>query len=254
MPLAPPLSDLSWYAIAAIPLIVLAAYIVFGATGFGSSLVGVPLLAHLVPLTFAVPMTTALDSFAATSVAIRNRHIAASTEIRRLLPAILIGMTIGMTLLVNLPAAPALLALGVFIGAYGLYLLAGPRALRRPPAWIAWPIGAVGGVFSSLFGTGGPMYMVFLSGRIHDKAALRATSAVIVAVSVWIRLAMFVFTGLLLQRPLLGLVAVVLPVMWVGLKLGHRLHRRLSGTGVLRLIAVLLVANGVSLTVRAFAA
>ena len=42
--------------------------------------------------------------------------------------------------------------------------------------------------------------------------------------------------------------------MWVGLKLGHRLHRRLSGTGVLRLIAVLLVVNGVSLIARVLAA
>jgi uncharacterized membrane protein YfcA len=254
MPLAPPLSDLPWYVLAAIPLVVLASYTVFGATGFGSSIVGVPLLAHLVPLTFAVPLATSLDAFAATSVAWRNRRVAAWPEIRRLLPPILIGIAIGMTLLVKLPAAPALLALGVFVGAYALYLLAGPRTLRGAPAWLAWPAGVVGGVFSALFGTGGPIYMIHLAARVHDKASLRATSAVVVGVSVWIRLALFAATGLLLQTPLPALVALLLPVMWLGLKLGHWLHGALSGAGVLRLIAALLLGNAVSLIARALGA
>jgi len=41
----------------------------------------------------------------------------------------------------------------------------------------------IGGVFSVLFGTGGPVYIVFLSARIQEKASLRATSAIIVTVS-----------------------------------------------------------------------
>jgi uncharacterized membrane protein YfcA len=119
------------------------------------------------------------------------------------------------------------------------------------PAWLVWPIGFAGGVFSALFGTGGPIYIVFLSARIGDKSALRATSAIVVAISGWIRLALFVATGLLLDTSLVTLVAVLLPVMALGLWLGNRLHHALSGSGVLRLIAALLLGNGVALVVRA---
>lgn len=114
-------------------------------------------------------------------------------------------------------------------------------------------MGLIGGVFSALFGTGGPIYIVFLSARIADKSALRATSAFVVAISVWIRMGLFIATGLLLDAKLVTLVVLLLPMMALGLWLGNRLHHALSGGGVLRLIAGLLLGNGVLLVIRALA-
>ncbi|HEX6138584.1 MAG TPA: sulfite exporter TauE/SafE family protein [Casimicrobiaceae bacterium] len=245
------LPDVPNHVLLVAPLIVLLGYTIFGATGFGSSIISVPGLAHFFPLTFTVPLVTTTDAFAATSTAVRLRRFVAWREFAHLLPAMLIGIAIGATLLLNLPRVPALLALGVFAAGYGAYVLAGPRRLARAPGWLAWPIGVVGGVFSALFGTGGPIYIVFLSARILDKAALRATSVVVVAVSVWIRVALFVATGLLLDAKLLTMVLALLPVMAAGLWLGNRLHHALSGHGVLRLIASLLIVNGIALIARA---
>jgi uncharacterized protein len=247
------LPDLSTQALLTVPLVVLAAYTIFGATGFGSSIVAVPLLAHAFPLSFTVALVTTLDAFAATSSSIRQRRFAAWEEFFRLLPALLIGMGIGSTLLLNLPRAPAILALGVFVTLYGAYLLRGPAQLTQAPVWLAWPIGVVGGVFSALFGTGGAIYIVFLSARIHDKTRLRATSALVITVTVWIRIALFIATGLLMNVSLFALAAIALPAMALGLRLGNRLHHALSGRGVLRLISGLLVVNGVTLILRALA-
>lgn len=108
-----------------------------------------------------------------------------------------------------------------------------------------------GGVFSALFGTGGPIYMVYLSSRITDKTALCATSSIVVTLRVAIRALAFVFSGMFLQHGLLLLVGILLPLMLVGYALGSRLHARLSGTSVRRWIAWLLLANGVALVVRA---
>lgn len=251
MPLSLP--DVATHVLVAVPLIVLLGYTIFGATGFGSSIISVPGLAHFFPLTFAVPLITTVDAFAATSTALRWRRLVAWREVRMLLPAMLVGIALGATLLLNLPRNPALLALGAFAASYGSYILAGPRRLARAPHWLAWPVGVVGGIFSALFGTGGPIYIVFLSARIEDKSSLRATSSIVVGVSVWIRLALFLGTGLLLDRNLLTMVLVLLPVMVVGLLLGNRLHHALSRGGVLRLIAVLLIANGAALILRALA-
>jgi uncharacterized membrane protein YfcA len=245
------LADLPLHVLVAFPLIVLAGYTVFGATGFGSNIISVPALAHFFPLTFVVPLATATDTFAATSTAIRLRKLVAWREFGRLLPAMGIGIALGASVLLNLPRGPALLALGIFAASYGLYVLAGPRSLKVAPDWLVWPVGAIGGIFSALFGSGGPIYMVFLSARIRDKSVLRATSAIVVAVSVWIRLALFVGTGLLLNGPLLMLAVSQLPVMVLGLWLGNRLHHALTGSGVLRLIAAVLLVNGIALVVRA---
>ncbi len=254
MPFSLPLPDVPWPVLAAIPVIVALAYVVFGATGFGSSIIAVPALAHAFPLTFAVPLVTALDVVAATTSSVRRWRHADWPEFRRIIPAILVGIALGATALVNLPRGPALLALGVFVASYGAYSLAGQRTLRRAPAWLALPIGVVGGVFSVLFGTGGPIYMVYLSARIQDKGTLRATSSVIVTVSVWLRVIVFIVTGLLLQAPLLVLALLMLPVMALGLMLGNRLHDALSRVGVMRLIALLLFGNGVLLIFRALEA
>ena len=55
------------------PLIVLGAYVVFGISGFGSTLMAVPLLAHLYPLKFVIPMVVVLDCVGAIGMGTRLR-------------------------------------------------------------------------------------------------------------------------------------------------------------------------------------
>src|SRR6478672_9705019 len=147
----PEISDIPLHVLVAVPLIVLLGYTIFGATGFGSSIISVPGLAHFLPLTFTVPLVTTTDAFAATTTSVRLRRLVAWAEVRRLLPSQLIGIALGATLLLNLPRGPALLALGVFAATYGTYVLAGARRLVRAPGWLAWPVGVIGGIFSALF-------------------------------------------------------------------------------------------------------
>jgi uncharacterized membrane protein YfcA len=145
-----------------------------------------------------------------------------------------------------------LLALGIFVGGYGVYLLAGPRQWRAARVGWAVPIGIAGGAVSVMFGTGGPIYMLYLASRIHDKTTLRATSSLLVLASVFLRTGVFIATGLLLDVPLLVTAAAMVPLMFAGYALGNRLHFTLSRAGVLKLIAALLVVNGASLVARAF--
>jgi uncharacterized membrane protein YfcA len=143
------------------------------------------------------------------------------------------------------------LALGLFVAGYAVYTLSGVREWRTiRPLW-AIPLGMFGGAFSSLFGTGGPIYMMYLSSRIADKTALRATSSMVVTLSVAIRALALVFSGMFLQQGLLLLVGLLLPLMLAGYALGSRLHARLSGASVRRWVAWLLLVNGVVLVVRA---
>src|SRR6478735_9429504 len=121
MPFAVPLSDVPTHVLLIAPLIVLLGYTIFGATGFGSSIISVPGLAHFFPLTFTVPLITTTDAFAATSTAFRLRRLVAWREVGRLLPSQLAGIALGATLLINLPRGPALFALGTFAAAYGAY-------------------------------------------------------------------------------------------------------------------------------------
>ena len=243
-------ADITWLSFAAIALAIAIGYLSFGATGFGASIISVPIAAHFLPLTFVVPMITGIDCCAVATASFRQWRQVDWREFRHLLLPMLIGIAIGLTLLINLSRSVALLALGVFVAAYAAYTLSGVRQWKAiHPRW-AIPIGIFGGMFSALFGTGGPVYMVFLSSRIADKGALRATSTMIVALSVVVRALAFIGSGMLLQQGLLLVVLVLVPVMLVGYSVGSRLHARLSGPAIRKWIAWLLLANGVLLVVR----
>ncbi|MEO8137818.1 MAG: sulfite exporter TauE/SafE family protein, partial [Betaproteobacteria bacterium] len=167
--------DFSLPLVAFIVLTVATGYTMFGAIGFGSSIVSVPLLAHVLPLPFLIPMITAVDLVAGTTAVTRQWRSVRWHEVRLLLLPILIGIGLGLTLLIQLPRNVALGALGLAVGAWSMYALFGMREWRSIKTVWAFPLGLAGGVFSALFGTGGPLYMVFLSSRIDDKTALRAT-------------------------------------------------------------------------------
>src|ERR687886_1448784 len=97
--------------------------LIFGITGFGSALVTILLATHLVPLAFALPLFAVVDLCCAFSVGLENPRNAVRAEWHRLVPMILAGTALGVTLLVNLPRKAAMLLLGVFVLTSALYSL-----------------------------------------------------------------------------------------------------------------------------------
>jgi uncharacterized protein len=239
--------------LAAVCAAVTLGYAVFGFGGFGANLVALPMLAHVMSLRFAVPMLLLLDLAAATLMGARNRRLIDRGELVRLVPALLVGMALGLVVLQHAAERWLLLLLGLFVGAFALWSLFG-KADPRPvaPRW-AWPAGLVGGVFSSMFGTGGPLYTLYLARRIADTGRLRATIGAVILGSALVRLVLFAGSGFLAQPGLLPLAAVLVPCALAGYLAGSRLHARLPQAQVRRVIWVLLLASAVGLLVRGVA-
>ena len=95
--------DLPLLTVAAAALAVTLAYTVFGLTGFGAAIVGVPLLAHFFPIRFAVPMMLVFDLCAGLLLGLRNRRDVDRAELLRLAPFVALGMILGVTVLVRAP-------------------------------------------------------------------------------------------------------------------------------------------------------
>jgi uncharacterized membrane protein YfcA len=237
-------------AIGAVAAIVLLAYTVFGLTGFGTSITAAPFLVLLLPLRFAVPMMVILDLAGGAALATRNHRHVARGEMTRLLPWMLIGMVLGVTLLVHVPERVLLLVLGLFILGYLAKAVFGtPRTRTLGSGWSV-PLGTAGGVFTALYGTGGPIYTIFLAGRLPDKAQFRATMAALILLTALARIILFTGTGLYAQPGLLGMAALMLPVVLIGLYLGSHLHRRLPARRVVQVLYVVLLVGGLNLVRR----
>jgi hypothetical protein len=233
------------------PLVSLLAATVFAISGFGSALVSIPLLALLLPLKVVVPLVVLLDFCASLIMGIRLRGEIDRAEVVRVLPAMFVGIAVGVTLLVMLPIRGMLLALGALVVTYGVYTLARRGApLRLSRRW-AVPAGLAGGLIGGAMGVGGPVYVMYYSGRIHDPTRLRASMSLTFVLSTGARIALLGAAGLLFERQLWLAFALQLPAVLGGLYLGQRIGGRLSRQQVMRAVAVLLVASGVSVLWKA---
>jgi uncharacterized membrane protein YfcA len=233
------------------PAVVLIAYVIFGISGFGSTLIAVPLLAHLFPLKFVIPMVVLLDCVGAIHMGTRLRADVNRRELLPLLPFLGVGMVGGVFLLLKLPPKVLLATLGVLVLSYGAYYALQRGAAFRLPRWSAAPVGLFAGTTSSTFGVGGPIYVMYLTARGASPDQIRATVPVIFIITTIVRIGLFWAAGLF-SLQVLGTAAALLPVMFLGLWVGHRLHGRLSRAHLVHLIGGLLVVSGASLLARAF--
>ncbi len=238
--------------IAALAGIGFAGSVIFGITGFGAALLTIPLATHLVPLPFALALYVLMDLANAFRIGFENPRHALRAEWTRLVPTIVLGTVAGVTLLVSLPRQAATLALGLFVLAFALYGLARhPEARAAIGAGWAYVAGFAGGVTSTLFGAGGPPYAIYLSQRGLTKEQYRATLGLATLSSISLRALAFLLTGLLLDLQVWICAVAVVPAGLAGLWAAGHLFRRLSRDALMRAVALMLLASGASLILRA---
>lgn len=225
--------------------IIFIAYTVKGLSGFGSGLIAIPLLAFLFPLTFVVPVLGLL-SYGGTLI--QSYHFRKQVSWHDLLPLIpfsIFGIIIAIWLMVNVDANSLVLALGVFVVLYSIYsLLALPvHAGNRVWAIVA---GSCGGMVGALFGTGGPFYVLYLKIRQLDKVQFRATISMIFLIDGGTRITGYAINGLYTEQVLI-LVVTLLPVLLLGMYVGHHIHIKIDQLRFNQVISVLLLISGMML-------
>jgi len=225
-------------------------YVVFGITGFGASLMTVPILSHFYPVPFVLALACILDLSSSVLLGWRRRRQADRAELVRVLPFSLVGAVAGVTLLVNLPRAAVVIAIGLFIVLYGMYgLVARPPTRQVSRRW-APLAGFMGGATGTLFGMGGPPVAIYITRRILDKERLMATLSLGVGFNLLIRFGVFAAAGLLFQKELIPGLLLFAPAAFLGVQLGSRLHLTMPTPTLLKIVYVMLIGSGISLVVR----
>ena len=230
--------------------ILMSAYFIRGITGFGSALISVPLLALSQPLQFAVPLVLALDFTASLILGGTNTKKADWNEIKILLPFGMLGACVGAYALITLPTAPVLLTLGAFTMFFGFRNIFGLQPVGAVSRAFAAPAGFAGGAAGALFGAGSPPYIMYLTRRLLDKGAVRATFSWLIAIDGGFRLGLFLFAGLLFDPKLQIAYGLGLVPMAIGLYTGNKVHLDITSAGMLRVVGALLVLSGAMLFLK----
>ena len=244
-------AQLSPWLLLVAPLVIVVAYTVFGLSGFGSTVISVPILAHFLPVAYLVPLMALLDLASAAWIGGSNREHVSRAEVKRIIPFMFVGFVIGVTVLTGVPDKYLRVALGVFAAAVGIHGILNSTPRGRISPWWSVPAGLVGGAVATIFGAGGPIYATYLNGRLDDKSQIRSTMGMLISISAFSRAALYAIGGLLLHAAILVGGLVLSPFVWLGLRIGSRIHVGLTQVQMRRAVGCVLVATGGSLLVRA---
>lgn len=226
------------------------AYIIFGISGFGSALIASPILALFIPIDKIVPLLALLDCSAAITNVLRDKKYAVKSEIKRLIPLMILGSLIGATILLHSRPEILLLALSIFLIAYALYSLSGIKPVKSFTTKAAIPFGFIGGIFSALFGSGGFIYIIYLAGRIEDKNNIRVTQSLLIAFSTFTRLVIFLVAGVYSDWSFLTMALILFPAMFIGTYVGRHITLKLSRQAFLTIINIIILISGIVLLTR----
>ena len=207
------------------------AFLTEAAVGFGATILTVTLASHLIPLKVLLPAFVPLNMLLSLWVVVsHHEQIDRARLTRRILPAVAVGMLLGMGAYRLGSPEGLLLAFGAFVLVLSSVELV--RALRterppeRMPAWRSMLMLGAGGLIHGMFGSGGPL-IVYVAGRqLHDKGRFRATLA-----ALWLILNAVLLVSYLLSDELntqtLTTSAMMLPMLGLGIVVGERAHKLL---------------------------
>lgn len=226
----------------------LAATLTRATLGFGDALVAMPLLAMLVGVQTATPLVALIGATTSVSILLQSWRSVDLRAAGRLFISSLAGIPLGLLLLKTVPEVTVNAILGSVLVAYGLYSLLNPRLPSLHDGRWAYGFGLVAGVLGGAYNTNGPPVVVY--GALRDWSA-RKFRATLQGYFFPTGLAVLASHGLagLWTPAVLRLYVYALPVTALGLFLGGRLSRRISGDRFTRVVYAFLLVVGLLLLV-----
>lgn len=224
-------------------VIVLAASVLQGVTGFGYNIVVIPLLTiYLEPA--AAVTAVVLHNVVLNAVLLLNAW--RSARVRRIWLLALAGAVAtpaGALVLRAIEPAPARIIIGVFVIATGVAMLAGFTRAFRSERLASGVVGLAAGVTNGAVGMAGPPVILFFANQGMPPREFRANIVAFFAVATLVAVPSFVATGVLTpERARFG--AALMPAVIAGVVAGVILHPRVSDRTFRRLTLTLVVLAG----------
>lgn len=231
--------------------VVFATMLVQSALGFGSGLVGIPLLVLQLPIEVASPLMVLLSITVGTIIVAQDWQHVHFRSVGLLLVSSLFGMPIG--LLVLKLGSPHLLkaALAIFLIVFSSWSLWGGsrRHVRRDSSLGLCICGFLGGILGELFAMSGPPLIIYGATRGWSAQRFRATGqGYFLPVSIAIMIGYWI--GGLWIRTVTSYYFWSLPAALIALVLGRHVNRWLHGRAFHQYLYVAIIGIGIVLMMQ----
>ncbi|PKH68291.1 permease [Flavobacterium sp. ALD4] len=216
--------------------------------GFAGALIALPFLLFVMPLSEAVCYIS-IFYFISTPIYVYKewKHIDKEL-VKKLALSSFIGVIVGIIVLTY--GKPIILkkALGIFII---LFVFNSLRINKVLPSITKMKhlFGFMGGFFSGLFATGGPIYVILIKNETNDVKTFRATMFASLGLVTVMRIPILVFGGFLSWNQLYNSL-YVLPFFILALFLGKKVYLKLDDVLIKKIILGLLFISGALLLIN----
>jgi uncharacterized protein len=232
-------------------LIVLISYTTQAMSGFGSTILALTLGIHLYPVKVLLPVLVPLDMLVNLYLVARHyRHLNRPLLFRSILPAMGIGVLAGIFAFQFIQGVMLKKIFGmlvVLLSLRELYRLIrkslNQKALSRLGSTTYM---ALAGLIHGIYASGGPL-LIYAVGRLDmPKAVFRSTLAAVWFIFSVILTASYFFAGTVSDESLAA-IAMLLPVIVIGLVLGEWMHHRIAEYPFKVFVFVVLLVAGFSI-------
>ncbi|KGF71895.1 hypothetical protein DO97_14810 [Neosynechococcus sphagnicola sy1] len=188
-----------WTTILLFGLIVVAVHFLEGITGFGSTVLSMPLVSMLVGIHVAKPVLTLYTVITCGYVLIKAYKDIDWKQYNKMMLLLLMGLPIGILIYNVLPKSGLLIFLGVFmviVSIRGILISFGivtnAMQIKDAPALF---LVFCGGIVHGAFASGGPLIIVYATEKLKNKSSFRATLCLI-----WVTLNVILLTQMYLAN------------------------------------------------------
>lgn len=213
--------------------------------GFAGSLVALPVLLIGLKLPDAIAYISIFYVFSSVFLVSKEWRDIDRSVILRLTLASVVGVASGIAVLAFTEPLILKKGLGVFILLYVGYALYGKADLQLGYK-SNMVFGALGGFFSGVFSTGGPLYVISVQNSVQQVRAFRATMIGVLALVTLVRIPALSISGVLnfnhVKTSLL-----ILPVFFLAQYLGKKMFLRINEALFRKVLMVLLCLSGLAL-------
>lgn len=213
--------------------------------GFAGSLISLPILLLAVKLPDAIAFISIFYLFSSAFMVHKEWQNIDKSTIMRLTITSIIGVILGIAVLAYSKPVILQTGLGIFILLYVVYVLFGKSELvlgRKTN----WAFGVMGGFFSGVFSTGGPLYVISVKNTVQEAKSIRATMIGVLALVTLIRIPALSISGVLNFQHL-KMSLVILPIFFLAQFLGTKLFPKVNEAQFKKILLFLLCLSGLAL-------
>ena len=234
----------------AVVVIICIAAVLQSISGFGFSLLAMPLLSIFVDIQDAVVIATLCGIFTNAVHLRKDFQFVERSIARRISLSALIGMPLGVVVLTVFSATQMRAIIGAVIVVL-VFLMMRNFILKTENTNVDIVLGAFSGLLATSVSTNGPPLVFLLQSKQLDPWRLRATLAYVFTISGCASFIVLMIAGKgsieAFQYAMLSL-----PAMYLGTVVGRKARLRVTQEAFKRLMYVLLLATAVSTTLAAF--